>query len=181
MYLLGYGALISWAGVLLALLIIARLVKDWKWGLKFSHQIPSGTWCFVFQSEFTYIWGRVLPSTSCISGRPFTLKMEIEVPSAMLVSFYTAILHNNAENANLCFLPCLQHPTQNWYQWTVSKQSKWSRHIYLVSQTHFVICYSIKVQFLSLLIPLLHDREKCVLIFTQAFMLHCSWVTVKYQ
>jgi hypothetical protein len=45
-------------------------------------------------------------------------------------------------------------------------------------QTHFVICSSVEVQLLSLFIPLLHVREKYVLIFTGTFLLHCGWVNV---
>jgi hypothetical protein len=50
---------------------------------------------------------------SCISGRTFTLKLGVEVTSALLVSFYTTTLHNNAEDANVFPVPCLQHPTLN--------------------------------------------------------------------
>lgn len=97
-----------------------------------SHQIPSGIWCCLFQWKLTYIWGKVLPSALCVSGRPFTLKMEVEVPSAMLIPFCMTTLHNNTEDASLCFVPCLQHPVLNWYPWTVSIQCKGSYTVYLV-------------------------------------------------
>ena len=43
----------------------------------------------------------------------FTPKMEVEVSSRMLAPFYETTLHNNAEDAYLCSVIRLQHPTPN--------------------------------------------------------------------
>jgi hypothetical protein len=39
--------------------------------------------------------------------------MEVEVSSGMLAQFYEITLHNNAEDADLCSVIRLQHPTPN--------------------------------------------------------------------
>jgi hypothetical protein len=46
-----------------------------------------------------------------MSDRLFTLKLEVEVHSKMLVPFYKTTLHHIAEDADLYFLSCLQDPS----------------------------------------------------------------------